>query len=279
MNELTADYAASLLPPRPETAHKGSFGFAVCVAGSEGMCGAGALASLSALRAGCGRVTWIHPGRATARPAWEVMTLPLGGIAFSDEDAEAVVAYLERAQVLCIGPGLGRREETFAFVRRVLEKISIPFVLDADGLMAFAGCPERIPEGKRCILTPHEGEASALLGLPSAWVKDHREETVRLLAEKTGGVAVLKGHNTLICCGEEVWRNSTGNAGMATAGSGDVLTGLIGGLLAQGMPVKDAALSGVCLHGTAGDLAARSGSRKGCVGFVGRRIGTRVKGY
>jgi len=261
MKDYTEKEAASLLPARPDTAHKGDFGFAVFAAGSLGMCGAGALSSYAALRAGCGKVTWIHPGKAQARPAWEVMTLPVGGRAFGEEDADEVTAFLQRADVFCLGPGLGRNPGTFAFVRKVLNDIRVPFVLDADGLMAYAGRPEDIPGGYRGILTPHEGEAAALLGKAVPEVRADREGAVLELAERSGCVSVLKGHETLISDGSEVWRNHTGNAGMATAGSGDVLTGILGGLLAQGMTITAASLAGVCLHGAAGDLAAEEGAR------------------
>lgn len=261
MKDFTARDAAALLPKRAEDAHKGTFGFVLCAAGSLGMGGAGALTSLACLKAGCGRVTWAYPGKTLVRPAWEVMTLPLGGEAFAEADVDGIRPFLPRIQALCLGPGLGRREETFAFVSRLLDENPAPFVLDADGLMAFAGTPDKIPHGERGILTPHEGETAALLGRPIPWVHAHREEAVQELAARSGAVAVLKGHETLVCDGEEVWRNRTGNAGMATAGAGDVLTGLIGGLLAQGLSPLDAARVGVCLHGAAGDLAARQGSR------------------
>lgn len=253
-----ADVAASL-PPRPPDSHKGHFGHVAAVAGSEGMMGAGALASAAAMRAGAGLTTWIHPRDAAAQPPWEVMTRPIAGRdgAFSEQSAEAALRALEGKTVLAMGPGLGRSEGAAAMARRIVAQTAMPLVLDADGITALAGRDEALRGRARLCLTPHPGELSRLIGVPAAVIAADPMEYARKTAEDLRAVVLLKGAATVVAGPDgRMAVNTTGNDGMATGGSGDVLTGMIAGLIAQGAEIFEAAVMGAWLHGRAGDLAA-----------------------
>jgi NAD(P)H-hydrate epimerase len=186
------------------------------------------------------------------------MTAPLP----QDEDGrlaetarEPLLALARANDVLAVGPGLGRGPGPTALLSALLADTDVPIVLDADGLNAIAGQPERLRRRGPLVLTPHPGEFSRLVGLDTAEVRARgRELAVRFAAEH-GAIVVLKGHGTLVTDGRRVYQNATGNAGMATAGSGDVLTGLVAALLGQGLEAFAAAQLGVYLHGLAGDLA------------------------
>jgi NAD(P)H-hydrate epimerase len=174
--------------------------------------------------------------------------------------ADRVLAAAEGKSVLALGPGLGQEEETAEAIRRIALEAGVPLVLDADGINAFAGragdLQSRGGRGLETVLTPHPGELGRLLGIPTADVEADRLGSVRRAAAGTGAVVVLKGYRTLVATPEgEINVNPTGNPGMASGGTGDVLTGLIAGLIAQGLEALDAALLGVYLHGLAGDLA------------------------
>jgi hydroxyethylthiazole kinase-like uncharacterized protein yjeF len=256
------------LSPRPHAAFKNNFGHVLVVAGSLGKSGAAVLASTAALRMGAGLVTAavprdILPIVAAARP--ELMTQPLPESATGATPDSALeftlAAMLRPATVLAVGPGLGTSPATRALVEATLAAARVPVVVDADGLNLFAG---RVPDLRRMLaktsatLTPHPGEMARLFGASTAEVESRRLYYVQRLAAETGAIALLKGHRTLVAdpAGNAVI-NTSGNPGMATAGSGDVLCGFIAGLLAQ-FPVRplDAAAAAVYLHGRAGDAAA-----------------------
>lgn len=260
-----ADFAA-LLAPRQRDANKGSYGHVLVIGGSLGKAGAAAMAGFAALRAGAGLSTV-----ATARSVMstvagfhpELMTEPLeeteaGTIA---RRALAEVAGLtERKSVLAIGPGISRHGETAEFVRAVVQKHDIAMVLDADALNAFESFSKELNgRGRSIVITPHPGEMSRLTGMTIAEVQANRLEVARTFAREHELIIVLKGHRTLIASPEgEVWANPTGNPGMATGGTGDMLTGMVAGLIAQyPQRVFDATVLAVYLHGLAGDLAAR----------------------
>ena len=232
------------LPSRPRRGHKGTFGTVVVIAGSPEYAGAGLLAAHAALRSGVG-LTFLAtsaPGLAGRIP--EVIVRPF------DENL------LRGADAVAIGPGLGRGAEAGAVVASVLGAWRGPLVIDADALNLTR--LDALPEG--AVITPHPGEAGRLLGCSAADVQADRIAAVQQLAARN--VAVLKGFRTLIGASAQVWVNPTGNDGMGSGGTGDVLTGLIGGLLAQGAPAAQAACAGVYLHGLAGDrAAARLGRR------------------
>jgi ADP-dependent NAD(P)H-hydrate dehydratase len=251
-----------LLPKRKVDAHKGDFGRALLVGGSRGMTGAIALAGLAALKSGAGLVTLAVPDPcletvAAFEPSY--MTLPLPADALGRLSATAGDAILREAgtrTAVAFGPGLGESEDLRQLAARVYTSVSQPMVFDADGLNALASQDAMLGKaaGPR-ILTPHPGELARLAHVDSQ-DRQHQIEAAVRLAEQCRAVVVLKGHRTLITDGTDQFFNETGNPGMATGGTGDVLTGVITGLLCQGLSPLDAARLGTHLHGRAGDLAA-----------------------
>lgn len=248
--------AARLLMPRPYNAHKGTMGTALVIAGSYGMAGAAVLAAKACMRAGAGK-TILHT------PQRNVMAAQISvpeAIVSIDKDNDRFTQYVDMQGVkaLGIGPGLGRDDKTAVALITQLGKATVPMVIDADALNLLASHRtwlQQLPQG--AILTPHATELDRLAG------HECRDGYERLchaqnLAESIRGYVVLKGHTTAVCMpnGNVVF-NTTGNAGMATAGSGDVLTGLLTGLLARGYSAESASVLGVYLHGLAGDLAAQ----------------------
>ncbi len=229
-----------LFAPRPPSAHKGSFGHALVIGGAEGKTGAAAMAGIAALRAGAGLVSVASSGSSGFAP--ELMTEPLD--AFRTEGKT----------VLAVGPGLGTNAPWLA---GLIERAEQPVVLDADALNLLAGKP--LPKGRTLVLTPHPGEMSRLTGRPAAEIQRDRIRVAREFAAEHEVTLVLKGRNTLVAepCGM-VHINTTGGPAMATGGSGDILTGLCAGLIAQ-FPgdVSCAVRAAIWLHGRAGDLAAR----------------------
>lgn len=261
---LTLDYVRKLLPHRPEAGHKGTFGHVFVVAGSRGFTGAAKLACRAAERSGCGLVTLGIPQPlldTVAGDLTESMTLALPSPKEGRLSEEAVTPALEfaaKTQAVALGPGLGMQESTAEFVEQFLVRCPVPFVADADALNGIAGRADLLGlKRSACILTPHPGEMARLMNLDTQAVQAGREKAVRAMADLAGAVTLLKGHRTLIALpGGGVLENPTGNNGMAKGGSGDILTGLLGGLLAQGLPPHDAACLGVYVHGLAGDIAA-----------------------
>ncbi len=244
-----------LLPPRPRHAHKGDFGHVLVIGGNPGMSGAVLLAGQAALRCGAGLVSVAtHPEHAP----WLSVHCPelmVHGIA-SGPDIDGL---LQRATVLVVGPGLGRN----AWAEQMLQQArdaGMPTVWDADALRMLCAMHEgALHEG--CVLTPHPGEAAALLGMDKEVVQANRFASATELSRRFGAVAVLKGAGTLVCDGERTFVCEPGNPGMATGGMGDVLSGVIGALLAQGCAPLQAACLGVWAHACAGDEAARDGER------------------
>ena len=252
------------LPPRRRDAHKGDFGHALVIAGSRGKGGAARLAALGALRAGCGLVTAAVPAGLQAgmvSRAMEAMTegmpeTPPGTLAASA--LPLLLQAARRKQAIAIGPGLTSHPETEKLIRALVPRLEVPVVLDADGINAFAGEAGSLSGRRRpLVLTPHPGEMARLLGMTTAEVQSDRVGLARAFARRHACCLVLKGHRSLIATpGGRVLVNPTGNPGMATGGSGDVLAGLLAGLLAQGIEAENAVKIGVYLHGLAGDLAA-----------------------
>ena len=251
----------SMLPHRRLDAHKGSHGHLLVVAGSLGKSGAGILASQAALRAGAGLVTWALPAGlapAMASHLTEVMTLPVaettaGSIA--EAAGPTLWQFLHRANALVLGPGLGTQPETVTCVHTLLRQSRVPVVIDADGLNSLV---DHLDVLQSCavpaILTPHPGEIARLLGTDTATVQGQRLDIARDFARRYNIYVVLKGAYTVIYAPDgRRWVNPTGNPAMATAGTGDVLAGVIGALLCQGLEPLQAAQCGVYLHGLAGD--------------------------
>ncbi|MDO4551964.1 MAG: NAD(P)H-hydrate dehydratase [Bacillota bacterium] len=250
---ITAAFVNTFIQKRKRELHKGSCGKVLIVAGSRGMAGAAALCAGAALRGGAGLVRVsideeLFPIVQTVVP--EATCVP----------RRLLPEGLEEYQAAVIGPGLGATAENERMIRTVLERFRGTVVLDADGLNLLAAAKFPLP-GDRLVLTPHPGEAGRLLGRTAAEVNADRPGAVRRLAEMRQAVAVLKGAGTLVAVpGGPTYINTTGNPGMATGGSGDVLAGLIGALAGQGLPPWAAAVCGVWIHGMAGDkMAARLG--------------------
>jgi NAD(P)H-hydrate epimerase len=250
------------LPRRPADSNKGDFGRVLVVAGSRGMSGAAVLCGTAALRGGAGLVRLavadgILPMVAAGNPCY--MTAPLPQDADGRLAAAAEPALLDLARVssaVAVGPGLGRSADVMALVAALVERITVPLVLDADGLNALQShtdCLRSRPAPT--VLTPHPGEFARLLGSDVPTVQSRRQELALRFAADHGVVVLLKGHHTVVTDGRRLYVNTTGNPGMATGGSGDVLTGLIAALLGQGLEAFAAAQLGAYLHGLAGDLA------------------------
>jgi ADP-dependent NAD(P)H-hydrate dehydratase len=253
------------LPPRPADAHKGMFGRLLVVAGSRGMSGAAVLCATAGLRGGAGLVQVAVPADilpivAGGNPCY--MTAPLeqdsrGRIAAAAVD-EVIALATSWADVVALGPGLGQSEAMPALVSGMLQRVEKPLVIDADGLNALARLPAETWRHHRAnvILTPHPGEFARLANRPADEVRTRREELAIAYAAERAVTLVLKGHGTVVTDGRRVYRNTTGNPGMATGGTGDVLTGLIGALVGQGVEPFAAAVLGVWAQGRSGDLAA-----------------------
>jgi NAD(P)H-hydrate epimerase len=258
---LTRASMRELIPPRTPDSHKGDYGRVLVVAGSRGRTGAAHLAAVGALRSGAGLVTVATPASVQSIVATMAPEYMTEGLPETDEglDPDAVDHVLELARdVLALGPGLGQAAGTREFIRQLVDRATMPLVIDADGLNAFAGDPERLAgrEGRDVIITPHPGEMARLVGMSTDEVQASRLEIARNFAVAHHVFVVLKGHRTLIATPDEkIFINPTGNPGMATGGTGDVLTGMIAAWLAQLLDAEAACKLAVYLHGLAGDLA------------------------
>jgi ADP-dependent NAD(P)H-hydrate dehydratase len=252
------------LKPRRADCHKGDFGRVLLIGGSRGMAGSISLSGMAALRSGAGLVTLAVPDVCQAtvaafEPSYMTAAVPSDANGLVDASAlPQLRALIQRATTIALGPGLGHSPGVVEMVIALYREAAMPMVIDADGLNALSARPNVLPDhASPRVLTPHPGEFARLVG------KQHPPETLEdrvmaatELAAKTSAVVVLKGHGTVVADGSHHAINTTGNPGMATGGTGDVLTGVIAGLLAQGLEPFDAAQLGVYIHGLAGDLAA-----------------------
>ncbi|GAB4138133.1 MAG: hypothetical protein Tsb009_06120 [Planctomycetaceae bacterium] len=274
-------------PARDEDSHKGSFGKVLILGGSRGMSGAVALAGLGALRGGAGLVYCavpksIQPIVSSIEPSYLTIGLnesARGTIELASSDFDELK--LHSYDAIAIGPGIGRSEALTKLVNELFLSKTGPMVMDADALNALAELSQPLPTDDSDsklpqrtssdgslpprILTPHPGEFSRLTGCDISSIERNREKYATNFARENQVILVLKGHRTIITDGTRIAINTTGNNGMATGGSGDVLTGLITALLGQQMPPFEAAQLGVHLHGLAGDLAARELSQPGMI--------------
>jgi NAD(P)H-hydrate epimerase len=262
------------LPARPDESHKGTFGSVLIIAGSRGMSGAACLAGLGALRGGAGLVSVAVPAGiqgivASSEPSYLTIALPeddqgrINRLAAPD-----ILARAQHATAIAIGPGWGRSPDLIELVNLLYAQVERPLVVDADALNSLAAAPagsSPTPPVAPRILTPHPGEFARLVGADTKAVQSDRETLAVEFARAQGVIVVLKGHDTIVTDGEKVAINTTGNSGMATGGTGDVLTGLIVALLAQGMAPFAAAHLAVHLHGLAGDLAAAEVGKPGMI--------------
>lgn len=252
------------LPERDRAAHKGDFGRVLVIAGSPGMTGAGCMAAVAAQRAGAGLVTLALP--ASLNPIAEAkltsaMSRPLpepNAPVLGPEAAQEILGWADEFDVMALGPGLGGADVTRQAVRRLVAELELPLVVDADGLNALAGDTDVLSSaaGGR-ILTPHPGEMARLRGEPdTSRVMADRAGTAFDFAQRFRAIVALKGWETVVTDGHRLYVNVTGNPGMASGGTGDVLTGMAAGLLCQGLNAFDALRLAVFVHGLAGDLAA-----------------------
>jgi NAD(P)H-hydrate epimerase len=254
----------ALLPKRKRNAHKGNFGHVFLVAGSRGKTGAALMAAKAALRAGAGLVTIGIPesiDQTFACRVVEEMTLPLpcnNGFFTLDSLGPALKFLQEKASVLAIGPGLSSEPETASFVRALSVKSTVPVVIDADGINAFQKESQALSQIEvPCVITPHPGEMGRLTGMSARQTDENRMQVAVEFAKVFNVYVLLKGAPSVLACPDDkVFINPTGNPGMASAGTGDVLTGIIAGLIAQGIPAVQGAKLGVYLHGLSGDIAA-----------------------
>jgi len=260
------------IPLRPADGHKGTFGKITIIGGSVGMSGAVCLASVAALRSGSGLVTAAVPRMiqsivATFEPS--VMTVGLmddPDIGLHPQSAESIAMLLEGRDAIGIGPGLGRSAAAGFLVRDVLLQADCPVVVDADGLNLAAehGLFEKRSD-QPCIITPHLGEFSRLTGRSIVEIERHREELAQEFATKHSLIVALKGPSTIVTDGTRLYRNTTGNSGMATGGTGDILTGITTSLVGQQIPAFEATALAVHAHGVAGDVAADRFTQRGMI--------------
>jgi ADP-dependent NAD(P)H-hydrate dehydratase / NAD(P)H-hydrate epimerase len=267
LNVITARDIAPVIGPRPADSNKGSYGHVLVVGGSLGKAGAAAMSGIAVLRVGAGlstvataksvlsTVSGFHP---------ELMTEPLPETeegTISESAIDRIEKLAKGKSVLAIGPGISGNEHSAELVRTLVARVQVPIVLDADGLNAFAGRAEDLNgNGRTLVITPHPGEMARLASCTIADVQKNRLETARRFAREHELIVVLKGNRTLVVQPDgEAWVNTTGNPGMATGGTGDILTGMIAGMIAQHPKnIFEAVLAAVYLHGLAGDVARES---------------------
>jgi NAD(P)H-hydrate epimerase len=261
LNLVEEEDVRKTIVKRPKASHKGNFGHLLVVAGSKGKGGASGLSALSALRAGTGLVTMAVPESCHSALEFnplEVMTAPLpetkaGSMSFKALDA--LLKLSEDKTAIALGPGISTEHQTIALMLEYFKLVKCPLIIDADGINCLARRIEILNE-MSCpvIITPHPKEFSRLTGLTTAEIQSNRVELSSQFAQDHSITVILKGAGSVIALPNgEIFLNPTGNPGMATAGTGDVLTGIVGGLAAQGLPVDQAAISGTYLHGLAGD--------------------------
>lgn len=262
---------------RNPDAHKGDFGHIFILGGSARFSGAALLCSLAAMRSGAGLVTLgvpksLNKAIIKIKPR-EVMTLPLpetksGSFALSG--FKRIREFISDSDILIIGPGLSGDRSTLSLARKIIANLNKPSVIDADGLNALVGYLNILARTAKSrpatVLTPHSGEMARLLGISVSAVQARREDIATRFAKEHKVTLVLKGHNTVVAdCKGDLYVNKTGNPGMATAGSGDCLAGMIGAFLGQGLDAFSACKYAVYLHGLAGDLAAKEKTQIGLI--------------
>lgn len=262
---IRIDDILARFPNRACDSHKGDYGHVLVIAGSTGYTGAAFLTSQAAALSGSGLVTLatgktIYP--ILASKLTEVMVRPFietkdGSISLMAE--KDIAAFSENCSSLAIGPGVSRNKESQALVRNLIAKIDKPMVIDADGINALAGHVAHLKKARApVVLTPHPGEFGRLIEKDVSLVQQDRKGLALAFANEYNTILVLKGHGTIVAApGGECFVNATGNAGMASGGMGDVLTGMIAGFIAQGVSPFDASVAAVHLHGLAGDSAAK----------------------
>jgi len=262
------------IPERIPQGHKKTYGHLLVIAGSLGLTGASVLSTMAALRSGCGYVTLGCPASLVAQVDSQIteavkLSLPETDKASLNLDAFAdIYAYSKNISAIAIGPGLSTHAETSNLVRKLVPSLSIPMALDADALAALEG-DKALLRGKSRVMTPHPGEFQKLTGIPKADICKNPGECALSFAKTHGITVVLKGAPTVVSDGERIYVNDAVNPGLSTAGTGDVLTGIIGGFLAQGMEGFEASVLGVFIHGQTG---VESVKQKGMMGLIARDL-------
>ncbi len=256
--------AVKKVKKRARDAHKGDYGHVLIVAGSLGLTGAAYLASQGALLSGSGLVTLGIPfslNPIMEAKLVEVMTLPLKetsaqSLAASSE--KEILDFTSKVDAVAIGPGISRNKETENLVRGLIPKIKKTLILDADGINAFAGYKDKL-KMRSCplVITPHPGEMGRLIKKDADYVQKNRKAVAKKLSRDSGAIVVLKGFRTIVADKDDVYINESGNPGMATGGTGDILTGIIASLIGQGLDPFGAAKLACYVHGLAGDLAVK----------------------
>jgi len=272
-NIITQEIVKSLLPCRATYSHKGSFGKVLILAGSVGMTGAAYLASEAAMRSGTGIVILGIPrslNQIMEVKLTEVITLPLAETkkqSLGEDAEETILKLIKDFSVLGIGPGISRELETQRLVRKIIEKSNIPLVIDADAIFALSKDTSILKKVKApLVITPHPGEMAKLINKDIDYILDNRLDIAREIAQEFGIIVVLKGARTIVANREgEIYINIGDNSGMATGGTGDVLTGIICSLIAQGVDSFSAAIAGVYIHSLAGDLARDIKGERGMI--------------
>lgn len=270
---IAKDSASKILPKRRADAHKGDFGHLFIIAGSPGLTGAAVMAGLSGLRIGTGIVTLGVPeglNHIFETKITEAMTLPLPQTneqTISPAAKNKIINFLKKADVVAIGPGLSQNRETAQLIRELIREIRVPMVIDADAINSLAGHADILKKTKaQAIITPHPGELSRLINITSDDINRDRITIARKVSQQYNIIVVLKGANSVIAEPDgNVYINNTGNPGMASGGTGDVLTGIIAGLICQKVSPINAAIAGVHLHGLAGDLASLEKGEAGLI--------------
>lgn len=269
-NITDSDFVKAIIPKRKAEFNKGSCGKVVIVTGSLGMAGSGCIAAKASLRTGSGLVYIAGPSSLiniyqNVVPEAVAIGLKDNNGIISEDSTSTILSMLRKCNVAAIGPGLSANNSIYNIISNIAESASIPVVLDADALNVLAKNTDVFSKFKKdIVITPHPGEMSRLTGLDVSYIQQNRIEVAKKYASLWGVVVVLKGARTIIANKNgELYINPTGNAGMATAGSGDALTGIIASLIGQGVGAYEAAVAGVYLHGLAGDMAAVSKGEHG----------------
>lgn len=250
--------------PRDKNSHKGTYGKVGIIGGSTGMCGSVYMSALSSLKMGSGLVYNIVPKSISdimQIKSMENIIIPIEDKngRFSENSVDSILEKIINYDAIAIGPGMDNFKNSEVFMEKIIQNSDIPMIIDADGINSISKKPEilnKTGEKYNLILTPHPMEMSRLSGYSVKEIQENREEIAIKIAKKYNVILVLKGHNTIVTNGYDIYVNNTGNPGMATAGSGDVLTGIIVSLLGQGVEVFDAAKLGVYIHGLSGDMAS-----------------------
>ena len=261
-NIKNVHWTKGILIKREEDSHKGTYGRVGVIAGSEGMAGAPYLTSKSALRTGSGLVYSIVP-----RSIFTISQIKnTEVIVKSFECLNDIMTHSKDVDVVALGPGIGVNPNTIEMVKYILENLKKPIVLDADGINCVCQCKDvLLSRNETTIITPHPGEMSRLINVDISEIQKNREKYSMEVAKRYDVIVVLKGSRTVVCDGKDIYINTTGNPGMSTAGSGDVLTGVIASLLGQRIDALDAAKLGVYLHGLAGDIAKEEKGEYGLI--------------